>query len=172
MNYDIMENLRNLMLNKLIKLELSTNEGIILDKQLHPNEYLQQLTISLQTLNDLFILFDGLLPNLIVLNVNICQSNTYKRTSISRCWSRRFMSHLVEFQLKTNANVEMTFDQIRRIVMPLIQLEKLMIDVSKWFSYDQQFVQGNQIEMLINEFMPRLRHFHCSIKTIYSIEMQ
>jgi hypothetical protein len=172
MDYDIIENLRNLMLNKLIKLELSINEGIVLDKQLHPNEYLQQLTISLQKFNDLFILFDGLVPNLVVLNVTICQSDTCKQSTIPQYWPRECMSHLIEFRLKTNENVTMTLDYFRGIIMPLTRLQNLTIDARKWFTHDQQFLQRNQIEMLINQFMPQLRHFHCSIQTMHDIDMQ
>ncbi|CAF4349355.1 unnamed protein product, partial [Rotaria sp. Silwood2] len=161
------------MLNKLIELELSTNEGIVLDKQMHSNKYLKTLTISLQKFNDLFVLFDGLASNLVMLNVTICQSDLCKRSPIpSPCWPREFMLHLVEFRLKTNENVIMNLNYFRGIVMPLIQLQNLTIDIRKWFSHDQQFLQGNQIEMLINEFMPQLHYFHCSIQTMHDIDMQ
>jgi hypothetical protein len=171
-HYDIIKKLRDCILNKLVQLELSTNAGIILDKRLHPNKYLKQLTISLQKFDDLFVLFDGLVPNLVVLNVTICQADTCKHLSIPQGWPREFMSDLIEFRLKTNENVTMNFDYFRAIVMPLIQLQKLMIDIRKWFSHDQQFIKGNRIEMLINEFMPQLRHFHCSIQTVHDIDMQ
>ncbi|CAF4094201.1 unnamed protein product [Rotaria sordida] len=161
------------MLNKFVELELSTNEGIVLDKRMYSNEYLKKLTISLQKFNDLFVLFDGLVPNLIILNVTICQSDPCKKSPIPpQCWPRELMSHLVEFRLRTNENVIMTLNYFRAIVMPLIQLQNFMIDVRKWFSHDQQFVQGNQIEMLINKFMPQLRHFQCSIQTMDDIDMQ
>ncbi|CAF3745261.1 unnamed protein product [Rotaria sp. Silwood1] len=172
LHYDIIEKLRNFMLDQFVKLELSINQGIILDNRLHPNKYLKQLIISLQKFNDLFVLFDGLVPNLVVLNVTICQSDTCKRLEIPKHWPREFMLHLVEFRLKTNENVTMNLNYFRSIVMPLSQLQNLTIDVRKWFSHDQQFVRGNHIEMLINEFMPRLCHFHCFIQTMHDINMQ
>ncbi|CAF2986173.1 unnamed protein product [Rotaria sp. Silwood2] len=122
------------MLNKLVELELSTNEVIVLDKRMHSNEYLKQLTISLQKFNDLFVLFDGLVPNLVILNVTICQSDACKRSPIPpQYWSRGLMSHLVEFRLKTNENVTMTLNYFHGIVMPLVQLQNLMIDIRKLF---------------------------------------
>jgi len=89
-DYDIVKKLSDFMLNKLVELELSVNEGIILNKQLHQNEYLKKLTISLQKFNDLFVLLDGLVPNLVVLDITICQTDTCKQSSISQCWPHNF----------------------------------------------------------------------------------
>jgi hypothetical protein len=162
----------NLAFNTLIELQLSSNAGIVLDKQLYPNEHLKRLIISLQKIDDLFILFDGLAPNLIVLNVTVCLSDVCKRSLVPRASSHRFMSHLIEFRLTTNENVTMCFDHLRGIVMPLNQLEKFTLDVKQWISNDQPFVNGNQIDMLIRQCMPRLRHFDCFIQTINDIDMQ
>jgi hypothetical protein len=156
----------------LTKLELITNVGIILDKQLRPNEHLKQLTISLKTVNDLYVLFDGLTPNLIVLNATLYQSSVNQQLSLPRSWPRQSMFHLIEFQLITNENVMFTFDQLRAIFMPLIQLNKLALHIKQWISNDQRFVEGNQLEMLIDQFMPHLHHFYYSIKTINDIDMQ
>jgi hypothetical protein len=176
MKYLIIERIRNSILNNsfdmLIELELTINGGIILDKHLYPNEHLKQLTITLQNISDLYILFDGFAPNLIILNITVCQPDVYKRLSLPQSWPRQFMSHLVEFQLITNENVALTFDQLRNIVMPLIKLNKLTLIVRQWISNDQQFVQGNQLQMLIHQFMLQLHHFHCSIMTMNNIDMQ
>jgi hypothetical protein len=130
------------------------------------------LTISLQNVNDLFVLLDGFVPNLIVLNVTLCQSHGNKRLSLPRSWPNESMSQLIEFQLITNENIAFTFDQLRDIVKPLSQLDKFTLYIGKWISNDQQFIDGNQFEMLIHQFMPQLHHFHCSIKTMSDIDMQ
>ncbi|UJR07072.1 hypothetical protein I4U23_011360 [Adineta vaga] len=61
---------------RLNTLELAVNEGIILDKQLSPNQYLKRVTINLQTIDDLLIIFYGFLPNLIFLNVIISHKHS------------------------------------------------------------------------------------------------
>ncbi|CAF3607368.1 unnamed protein product [Rotaria sp. Silwood1] len=72
----------------------------------------------------------------------------------------------------TDKQVAFTFDHLRGIVMPLIQLEKFTLDVRQWISNDKQFVEGDQIEILISQFMPQLRHFHCFIQTGNSINKE
>jgi hypothetical protein len=175
-DYSKIQNLRNLLfdnnLNSLTELAVSIREGIVLDKQQRPKLNLKRLTITLQTVDDLFILFDGLTPNLIFLNVTIRQSTVCKQSPIPRFWPRQLMSHLIEFQITTDQQVALTFDHLRGIVMPLIGVEKFVLDVKQWVSNDQKFIDGNQMEMLFSEFMPQLRHFHCFIKTAHAINIQ
>jgi len=66
----------------------------------------------------------------------------------------------------------MTFDHLRDIVMPLNQVEKFTLDVQQWISNDNQFINGNQMDMLIRQYMPCLQHFHCCIRTMESIDQQ
>jgi hypothetical protein len=175
MNYSINEKFRQPIFNsfdRLTELELTTNDGIILDKQIHPNKYLKKLIISLQTISDLYILFDGLTPNLTVLHVTICQSNVYKRSSLPSFWPIQFMSQLMEFQLIINENIPFNFDQLQSNVMPLIQLDKFTLVVKQWISDNQQFIEGHQVEMLIQQYLPQLHYLYCSIKTINDINMQ
>ncbi len=61
----------------LTKLELVTNNEMILSKSFPVNKNLKYLSIPLQSINDLYVLLDGLVPNLIVLNVNRIQINDY-----------------------------------------------------------------------------------------------
>ena len=85
MNCSINREFRRSLFNSfdtLTELELTTNDGIILHKQFSSNERLKSLIISLQNINDLDILLDGLAPNLNVLHVTICQSNIYVQTII------------------------------------------------------------------------------------------
>jgi len=172
----MIQNLRDLIFNNsflmLTKLELTMNNGIILDKQLCPNEHLKQLTISLHNINDLYVLFDGLMPNLTILNVTLCQSNVCKRSSLPKSWPRQLMSNLIEFQLIINENIPFTFDQLHDIVMPLNQINQLTLYIKQWVNNNQRFIEGNQLEMLIDQFMPQLHRFHFSIKTKDDIDMK
>ncbi len=175
MNYLIDERSRQRIFNslkRLTELELTTNNGIILDKQLCPNTHLKKLIISLQTIDDLYILLDGLTPNLTVLHVTICQSNVGKRSSLPASWPRQYMSQLMEFQLIINENVPFNFDQLHNIVMPLKKLDELTLIVKEWISDNQEFIEGHQLETLIHPFMPELYYLFCSIKTTNDIDMQ
>jgi hypothetical protein len=155
----------------LTELELSTIDGIVLDKALHANRRLQRMNISLDKIDDLLVLFDGLVPNLIALDVTLCASHTSKRSPIPRDWPRRYMHHLIEFQLITNETVEFTFDQLKGIVMPLIKVQKLTLDIKQWNSNNQQFIEGDQIDALIGQVMTQLRDFHCFIQTSNGIDL-
>jgi hypothetical protein len=148
------------------------NNGIILDKQLCSNTHLKKLIISLRTINDLYIIFDGLTPNLTCLHVTICQSNVSKRSPLPASWPRQYMSQLTEFQLIINENVPFNFDQLCNIVMPLKQLDQLTLVVKEWISDNQEFIKGHQLEILIHQYMPELYYFFCSITTTNDIDVQ
>ena len=79
------------------------------------------------------------------------------------------MSHLIEFQLITNENVQFTFDQLHNIAIPLTQLNKLTLNRKQWISNDQGSVQSNELHMLVDQFLPKLDYFHCYIKINSSI---
>jgi hypothetical protein len=172
----IIESLRKIAFsnnfNALIELELITNKGLLLDKQLRPNQHLKQLIISLQTIDDLLVLIDGLVPNLTVLNITLSKPSSGQELVLPPDWPRQFMSHLMEFRLTTNVNATLKLDHLRSVVMPLLQLETFVLDVKQWANKGDRFVQDNEIEVLINEFMPHLRNFHCCIQTMVDIDIQ
>ena len=176
MSYLILEELNYLIFYRpliiLTTLELITNDGLILNKPLPPNINLKYLTISLQNVNDLYVLLDGLVPNLIVLYVTLCQSDIDHRLSLPKLWPSQSMSRLREFQLVTKENVQFSFDQLCNIVIPLIQLNILTLYIREWVSEDELFVRGDQLQMLFEQFLPNLDQFSCSIRTIEHIDMQ
>lgn len=176
MSYSILDELNYLIfyrpLSILTRLELITNDGLILNKPLPPNVNLKYLTVSLQNVNDLYLLLDGLMPNLIVLYVTLCQSDIHHPLPLPKLWPSQSMSHLREFQLVTNETVQFSFDQLCNIVIPLIQLNILTLYIKQWVSDDEQFVQGDQLQMLFEQFLPHLDQFSCSIRTLDHIDMQ
>jgi hypothetical protein len=175
-SYSVLEDLTYFIFynsfNMLSELYLIINDGLILSKQLPPNRNLKYLTVILQTVNDLYVLLDGLMPNLIVLNVTLCKSDIDQRFSLPKSWPCQSMSYLRQFQLTTSEIVQFSFDQLCNIVIPLIQLNKLTLYIRQWISDDQRFVQGNQIQILFEQFLPRLDHFFCSIRTTDDIDIQ
>ena len=156
----------------LTELELISNNGVILDKQLHPNQYLTRLSISLQSIDDLYVLLDGLVPNLHVLEVVLCQSRACKRSLLPQSWPSQSMSHLRKFRLSTEKNVPFTFEQLYSIVIPLNQLETLVLVIGQWHSDNDQFMENHQLDMLMEKIPLRLRYFNCSIQTTANINMQ
>lgn len=174
-NYSVLEELTYFMFytfNILSELCLIINDGLILSKQLPPNRNLRYLTVSLKHVNDLYVLLDGLVPNLIILHVTLCESDEHQRFLLPNSWPRQPMSHLREFQLTTDASAEFYFHELCNIVIPLIKVNVLTLYIKQWVSDDQQFVQGSQFQMLFEQFMPQLEHFYCSIKTDNDIDMQ
>lgn len=170
-DYETIGLLRNLIFDhgcsSLTVINFSTVDGIILDKRLHPNKYLKQMTISLQKIDDLLVLLDGLVPNIQILNVTLCKSQITKRLSLPPSWSRRSMYHLIEFRLTTNDDVVFSFNHLQIIVMSLIKLHKLTLHINQWTNNNQQ-----SINTLIKQYMTDLRYFYCFIQTTNDMNIQ
>jgi hypothetical protein len=175
-SYSILEELTYLIFYNSFKmlneLHLIIHDGLILGKQLPPNQNLKYLTIILQNVNDLYVLLDGLVPNLIVLNVTLCESDIEQQFLLPKSWPLKSMSHLKTLQLTTGEIVKFTFDELCNIVIPLIQLNILTLYIKQWVSDDQGFINGNQLYMLFEQFLPKLDYFFCSIRTTNYIDMQ
>jgi len=136
---------------------LVTNKGLILSK-LVPNQNLKYLTLRLENVNDLYVLLDGLVPNLVDLNVSLHESHMMKRFGLPKSWPRQSMFELKRLQLRTHRNVEFTFDELSHIVIPLINLNSLIIYIENWVSRNEQFTL-------------QFEQFFCSISTINHIDM-
>lgn len=157
----------------LTELDLMTSEGIMLHKQLYPNYSLTRLCISLHDVNDLYVLLDGLVPNLHLLYVVLCEANVNKQSLLPLNWPKQVMSYLNEFHLIiTNDEVKFTYDQFYHIVTPLIQLEKIMLLIQRWHDENNQFIKSEQVDMLMAKFPLKLRYFNCSILTDTIVNME
>jgi len=83
------------------------------------------------------------------------------------------MSHLIEFRLTTKEKAEWKLEYLRDTLMVFGQLHILSLVVENWISDDDnQFPSGNQIEMIINEYIPHLRYFYCDIQTKCDVDMK
>ena len=116
-------------LAKLIDLSLVSYEGLVLGKFIRPNQNLKYLTLRLQNVNDLYVLLDGLVPNLVDLNVSLNESHMTERLALPKSWPQQSMSGLKRLQLQTHRYVEFTFDELNNIVIPLINLNSLTIHI-------------------------------------------
>ena len=164
----ILSDLQQLIFEKPSKnledLTLILNDGMLTTKQFHSNLYLKYLTISLINLHDLYILLDGLVPNLIYLKAIICQHNVNQRMSLHKSLSSKFfMANLDEFILDTNENVTLTLEQLHAIFKPLQQLTTLTLNIKK-------FINETQTKINLEQYLPKLKHFTCSIYTTSNID--
>lgn len=101
-SYSVLEGLISLIFynpcNRLIELSLITNDGLILSKHLPPNRNLRELTVVLHDMNDLYVLLDGLMPNLVNLNVTVSESAMNALVQLPHYWPNQPMFHLERFQ--------------------------------------------------------------------------
>ena len=72
------------------------------------------------------------------------------------------MLNLVKFILNTNKNVRLTLEQLYAILMPLKQLTKLTLNI-------KNFINETQMDINIEQYLPKLKHFSCSIYTTLNI---
>ena len=156
----------------LTELVFTTNSGIIFSKKVPPNSWLTSLTISLQTITDLYVLLDGVVPNLRFLRVTVCQSNTNERLTLPDDWPRYSMAHLNELYLTTTEKVPFTLDHLRHIAATVKPIQTLTLTIAQWTSNNENFIEGHQLEMLMEEFLPQLHRFHCFIQTTTIINIQ
>jgi hypothetical protein len=156
---------------ELADITLTTNDGIVLSKQLSPNTILKRLTIALRTIDDLLVLLGGLLPNLIELQATLYTNRAARQILVPLGSSSLSMSHLTKFRLTTDEDFDMQLEYLLNVIKPLTQLVTFKLDVKRWISSNNIFPEGNQIESIVDEFMPRLQYFYCSIRTTCVVHM-
>ena len=161
----------NTKFTKLADVTLTINEGIVLTKRICPNGFLKRLTITLRTIDDLLVLLDGLVPNLIELHVTLCTTRASRQILLPPGTPRFPMSHLTKFRLTAGEKVEIQLEYLLSVIKPLTELVTLKLEVKRWTGRDHRFPPGDQIESFIDELMPRLQYFYCSIQTECDIDM-
>jgi hypothetical protein len=62
------------ILRSIHTFSIEFNDGLILSKSLIPHQNLRDVNLVLQTIDDLYILLDGLVPNIQTLIVRLCKS--------------------------------------------------------------------------------------------------
>lgn len=144
--------------------------GVIRGKYLRSHVSLRYLTIVLNEINDLYILLDGLVPNLITLSVIICEQSIDEQIPLPKSWPHQSMSSLKKFDLKVNGIVKFTYKYLCNIVIPLINVTSLTLQIENYVhSNSEQFIQW---DALFEQFLPQLKDFNCSIWTSDTIDIQ
>src|SRR5262249_26256277 len=83
-------------IDSIENISIEIHNGLILMKSLIPNENLRNISLVLQTIDDLYVLLDGLVPNVEILVIELCQQRIL---DCSRPKSTQICTHLIEFSL-------------------------------------------------------------------------
>ncbi|CAF1218090.1 unnamed protein product [Rotaria sordida] len=133
-------------------------DGLILHESLVPNESLRHIDIVLQTIDDLYILLDGLVPNVEKLIIRIRYSrrlsNRYSQKSISS------YSQLTELTLLENGT-RFYIDDIKCIFGYMPTLIRLTLSIRD--TPDSIFINGPQFESILIKYLPDLRQFNYTV---------
>ncbi|UJR19834.1 hypothetical protein I4U23_022967 [Adineta vaga] len=127
--------------------------GIILNKSLIPHQTLRNVNLFLQTIDDLFILLDGLIPNVQTMIIHLIQPR------ILAC----------NFPIKTSTCLQLTkfslfehrigllFNDLKIIFSFMPNLIDLTLSIRD--TPDPSFCHGSLLESILKEYFPRLHSF-------------
>lgn len=148
---------------------------MILSKSLRSIDPIQSICLSLKTIDDLFLLLDGLLPNIQTMIIHLLRPNLHGRfysienlcsssvvlSEISSSFSRTFTCEkLINFTLLDHYT-ELIVENIKSIFSSMKNLENLTLSIRH--TNDSIFCQGNQMESLLNHSLPNLKQFHYTV---------
>ncbi|CAF3394730.1 unnamed protein product, partial [Rotaria sp. Silwood2] len=132
-------------------------DGLALYKTLTSNQNLQHINITLQTIDDLYLLLDGLIPNIKTIIVQLCQTRllNYRHSLCKSSYSQ-----LTEFTLLEH-NTGLVIDDIKCILAYMKNLIKLSLSIRNTF--DSTFCHGTKFESILNENLSNLCQFDYTI---------
>ncbi|CAF1034243.1 unnamed protein product [Rotaria sordida] len=128
-------------------------DGITLFKILIPHENLRYIDIVVETIDDLYVLLDGLVPNVEKMIIQLSQPRI-----LSYIWPESLLSclRLTEFTL-LDSSIELNIDNIKSILPFMPNLIKLTLSIRD--TPDPIFCHGPYLESILNEYLPQLRQF-------------
>ncbi|CAF1319903.1 unnamed protein product [Rotaria sordida] len=132
--------------------------GLLLSESLRFHNNLQNVNLVLQTIDDLYILLNGLVPNVQKMIIKLCQARIvpcYYPQSI-----RWICSRLIDFTL-FESSIKFIVDDMKSIFAYMTNLTKLTLSIHDTF--DPLFCHGPTIESILNEYLPHLLQFHYTI---------
>ncbi|CAF3093098.1 unnamed protein product [Rotaria sp. Silwood2] len=134
-----------------IRIELL--HGLALYHSLRSHKNLRHVEIILKTIDDLYILLDGLIPNVQSLIVHLTQTRILTHLH-SPC--KLSCPQLTEFAL-FESWVELVIDNLKCIFISMSNIIKLTLSIRDTF--DSQFCHGPTMELILTEYLPYLRQF-------------
>ncbi len=129
--------------------------GFNLNKSLISHKNLRDVDLILKTIDDLFILLDGLIPNVEIMIIRLCRRKIFiEDKSHSKTISKYL--HLIDFTL-IDLHADITMDNIQSILSFMPNLNKLTLNMHDTF--DCRFCHGPYLESILNEYLPNLCQF-------------
>jgi hypothetical protein len=111
------------------------------------------INIYLQTIDDLFILLNGILANIQIMIVRLCQERLLSNRHFR---NEKLSLQLTEFSL-CESSIGLMVDDIKWILGFMPNLNKLTLSVRD--IDDPLFCHGRKFESILTEFLPNLRQF-------------
>ncbi|CAF1178595.1 unnamed protein product [Rotaria sordida] len=132
--------------------------GLLLNKSLKSHDNLRSVNLVLQTIDDLYILLNGLVPNVQMMIIKLCRStiDSFHYPQYVRCTCPR----LTDFTLFDSSS-DFDVDDMKSILAYMTNL--VILTLSIHFTFDPLFCHGPTIESILNEYLPHLLQFHYTI---------
>ncbi|CAF1511324.1 unnamed protein product [Rotaria sp. Silwood1] len=128
-------------------------DGLALYRSLKPHQSLRHFNVVLHTIDDLYILLSGLVPNIEILIVQLRQSR--KSTSYTHeC--KVLCSQLFNFTL-LESSTNINLDDIESILGYMPNLRKLTLSIRD--TPDSRFTEGSTMEYMLIKHVPHLDQF-------------
>ncbi|CAF3546761.1 unnamed protein product [Rotaria sp. Silwood1] len=140
-------------MSSLQQVIIDVPDGLVLHKTLIPNQYLKNIDLVLETIDDLYVLLSGLVPNIEKITIQLHRSRILARLrprSLSSC------PRLTEFTL-LEAGIEFISDDIKSILGYMRNLLKLTLSIRD--TPDPTFCHGPKFESILIEYLPNLCQF-------------
>ncbi|CAF1638658.1 unnamed protein product [Rotaria sp. Silwood1] len=137
----------------LILIIIDVPDGLVLHKTLIPNQYLKNIDLVLETIDDLYVLLSGLVPNIEKITIQLHRSRI-----LSRLRPRSLSSYprLTKFTL-LEAGIGFISDDIKSILGYMRNLLKLTLSIRD--TPDPTFCHGPKFESILIEYLPNLCQF-------------
>ncbi|CAF4793616.1 unnamed protein product [Rotaria sp. Silwood1] len=138
-------------LNKVI---IDTLDGFILYQLLLPNQSITYIDLVLETIDDLYILLSGLVPNVETMIIQLRRSRIL---SGAHPRSNPSCSKLTQFTLLESVS-GFDVNDIKSIFAFIPSVIKLTLSIRD--TYDITFCHGPKFESILSEYLPNLRAFN------------
>ncbi|CAF4970351.1 unnamed protein product [Rotaria sp. Silwood1] len=140
-------------MSSLQQVIIDVPDGLVLHKTLIPNQYLKNIDLVLETIDDLYVLLSGLVPNIEKITIQLHRSRI-----LSRLRPRSLSSYprLTKFTL-LEAGIGFISDDIKSILGYMRNLLKLTLSIRD--TPDPTFCHGPKFESILIEYLPNLCQF-------------
>ncbi|CAF1003722.1 unnamed protein product [Didymodactylos carnosus] len=142
--------------NTLKKVYISLSEGMTLNSPIKQNYILNDLRISVQTLDDLYRIFE-ILPNITRLRVNVATHNASQLIPLQA----HYPKCLNAFHIETYDTQVMLFDDMQCLLRNLPTITHFSLEIH---TCDKYYLDGNSWESMLSTCLPQISQFYMMIR--------